>query len=57
MLMKIDLEENTIKEAELLGFWHYNELRSLLREVNGRYPNADGQRFDENLYLKRFLFD
>jgi len=57
MLMKIDLEENTIKEAELLGFWHYNELRSLLREVNGDTLTLMVRGFDENLYLKRFLFD
>lgn len=57
MLMKIDLNSMIIKEKEILGPWHYFELRSLLQEVNGDTLSLLVRGIDENLYLKRFLFD
>jgi hypothetical protein len=57
MLIKIDLNSKTIKEKEILGPWHYFELRSLLREVKGDTLSLLVRGMDENLYLKRFLFD
>lgn len=56
-LMKIDLVKETIKEGKLLGPWYYYELRNLLREVKGDTLTLMVRGFDENLYLKRFLFD
>jgi len=56
-LMKIDLTKKTIKEVKFLGPWHYYELRNLLREVNGDTLTLMVRGMDENLYLKRFLFD
>jgi hypothetical protein len=57
VLMKIDLNSKTIMEKEILGPWHYFELRSLLREVKGDTLSLLVRGMDENLYLKRFLFD
>ncbi|MFN3802699.1 hypothetical protein [Belliella pelovolcani] len=57
MLMKIDLENMTIKEKELAGSWHLNELRKLIPQVKGDTVSFLIREKDENLYLKRLIFD
>lgn len=57
MLLKADLKSKTIKEAELLGPWHYTELRAMIPQVKNDTLSLLVRGFDENLYLKRFLFD
>ncbi|SIS80789.1 hypothetical protein [Belliella pelovolcani] len=57
MLMKIDLENMTIKEKELAGSWHLNELRKLIPQVKGDTVSILIREKDENLYLKRLIFD
>lgn len=57
MLMKVDLENHIIKESELVGPWYYLELRTLIPNVNNDTLSFLVRGKDENLYLKRFLFD
>lgn len=57
MLLKADLKSKTIKETELLGPWHYTELRAMIPQVKNDTLSLLVRGFDENLYLKHFLFD
>lgn len=57
MLLKADLKSKTIKETELLGPWHYTELRAVIPQVKNDTLSLLVRGFDENLYLKHFLFD
>ncbi|MCH7397630.1 hypothetical protein MM236_06500 [Belliella sp. DSM 107340] len=57
MLMKIDLENMTIKETEIGGAWHLNEVRNLIPQVKGDTVTILIREKDENLYLKRLIFD
>ncbi|SFO22384.1 hypothetical protein SAMN04488519_104363 [Algoriphagus ornithinivorans] len=57
MIMKIDLDNKIIKESELVGPWHYFELRSLIPQVKEDTLSILMRGFDENLYLKKFTFE
>lgn len=57
MLMKIDLENMTIKEKELADAWNLLENPKLIPQVKGDTVSFLIREKDENLYLKRLIFD
>ncbi|MFC3417128.1 hypothetical protein [Algoriphagus hitonicola] len=57
MIMKVDLKNRVIKESELVGPWHYYELRTLIPQVNQDTLSILIRGTDENLYLKKVTFD
>ncbi|MCH7397626.1 hypothetical protein MM236_06480 [Belliella sp. DSM 107340] len=57
MLMKIDLENMTIKETEIAGAWYLDDYPNLIPQVKGDTVSFLIREKDENLYLKRLIFD
>ncbi|MCH7397632.1 hypothetical protein MM236_06510 [Belliella sp. DSM 107340] len=57
MLMKIDLEKMTIKETEIAGAWYLDDYPNLIPQVKGDTVSFLIREKDENLYLKRLIFD
>ncbi|MCH7397628.1 hypothetical protein MM236_06490 [Belliella sp. DSM 107340] len=57
MLMKIDLEKMTIKEAEIAGAWYLDDYPNLIPQAKGDTVSFLIREKDENLYLKRLIFD
>jgi hypothetical protein len=57
MLSKVDFERNVIKEAPLAGVWHLNEVANLIPSTKGDTLLILMRNGNEELYLKRLLFD
>lgn len=57
MLMKVDFDKNIVKEAPLARLWHLNEVASLIPGNKGDTLFVLMRNMNEELYLKRILFD
>ncbi len=57
MLMKVDLENKSIKEFELADNWYIDELTELVAQVKNDTVSILIREPDEKLYLKRLIFD